>query len=1079
MGERKKQAVPAAVRIANQVLSELAPGLEAERVTELRRRLPAYALRLEKAGQPVTADVLRTAALNLSDEFAKAAGDGAGGGKMTLADYPALRAELMIERDNPWIKVFAEGGPDEYMELRRARIAKPHLSETWDFMMRALAARPDPLPLLDLLLAEAYTQSISGDYLHRGWQILVQHIDGALENPNLAEYARKSWEFQLSLLRYGRLDILQRLLTPEQIAEDMSRMDYFIAHLTMEGNRDITQSLLAICPAAAARSGVLLMLADAGYTDMLLHGLKARKAANADPVEAQEKYVRERILMSALSNGQVETALAIEPDKAVLRKRLWHEGNIYYMAQKRKSQAMERLYEAGLWIDGPPVELQKLLQSAFHAKDKDMVAFLQRVERETKAAAPLPAVNETIDEAATWQIDELRRAVMGGVSPAVIAYLGAQALGVSAPAHHYYHDQPPNEPAPRNEAEAVIERYRVVRGTTGGTLAVFAAQLKQKCYEGNRAAALNVVRQMKIFASAVEDIIASAPAGTGRDVLQTLYEGTDGLRGPDRLNDILTTPVLEIADLQELFASFRPMQPRRKDLEPVVRNLLQRRQWLLLAQLNQAGILDYAPDVRDALLADPHHAPFMRGALAWARIFPGAENVPSAMLLQSPRFVRTDVLRGLMELPEIAKDGPSGMQAAYALCAVLRSEDRIMRYVERWGKPTRRSGGPLLELAEKIALPEKGQAIDLGAWGDALLQYGPEMGALIKYADRIPAPTGTLNQMRAEIAKYHYRRGQENPALSAFCFKKNIGEAAHDEALTLLAQKKALPQARAQRIPDMHIDGAEFGMPGARFYRMRDDDFRGLFLGMLVDCCQHIDKAQGNANAAWCARHGFQSELGGFYIIETAEGEILGETWAWRGTGGQMVFDSLETLGKSSTENCRVSKEQWSALMDRVKERLMADPGDITALLVGTDGMRCPLLNYEVRNAPPVPYQKAAAPAKPLDHKGYSDSKEQYLFWAAPDYRDEPVPAPEGQEIKEWGPPEAAAPAPAPALAFAGPAQGQPAAGHRPVRPGLGFRHGPQELMGFPDPHQIWADDGGPDHMPFPRRIRRGPGLLP
>ncbi len=1069
MGERKPQAVPAAVRMANEILTELAPGLAAERVAELRRKLPAYALRLEKSGQEVTADALRRAVVDLRDEFARAAGDGAGGGKMTLADYPALRAELMIERNNPWIKVFAEGGPDEYMALRRQGADKPYNRETWDFMMRALAARPDPLPLLDLLLTDNFNLNIlSEDLPHHPWRILMGHIDRVPQYPFVQTYIRENSHFHVSIARQGRIDVIQALFVPENLAVNMSLMERLLGGAIEGRQREAIDYLLGVCPAAGARVDVLSKLASAGYTEDLLRGLQKRRETN--PQEDDGGGLQRAILSCALQGGQVDTALALEPDKYVLRSLLMRNDILARMANAGDAAGLERLYGAGLWVEGPPVELQKLLQIAFYGKHKDAVAFLQRVERETCGSSASLAPDEGMEETAAWQIDELRRAVTGGASPAVIAYLGALAVGLYRPAHYYYHDQPVHEPAPRNEAEAVINRYREERAAaSGSTLGVFAAQLRQRCQNGDKAGIMNVVRQIKMFTDAVEEIIAQAPPGTGRDVMQTLYERTDVLRGPEQLRDILTTPALEIEDLRELMACLPSMQPRSADLQAVIRHFVERGNWLLLAQLNKAGILDYVPEARDALLANTRHAAYMRGALAWARILPGAVTVPVVLMLQPLHGVRPDVLRSVMDLPEISKQGAAGIQAAFVLCAVLRSEDRIMRYVERWGSMAQRGYDPLMMLAQKIALPEKAPAIDLAAWGDALLQYGPEMGALIRYADRIPAPTGTLNEMRAEIARFHYARGQENPALSAFCFKRNISEEAHDQALMLLAQKRALPQARVQRIPDMHIDGAEFGMPGARFYRMKDDDFRGLFLGLLVDCCQHIA-----GGAAWCARHGFQSENGGFYVIETAEGEILGETWAWRGTGGQMVFDSLETLGKSSTENCRVSKEQWSALMDRVKERLEAEPGDITALLVGTDGMRCPLLNYEVRNAPPVPYAKAAAPAKPLDHKGYADSKEQYLFWAAPDYRDEPVPAPEGQEIRAWDPP-GAVPQAAPQAAMAV-APHPPGAWQHPVR---GFRHGPQEMMGFPDPRQIWADDGGPDHMPFPRRIRRGPGLLP
>jgi hypothetical protein len=144
--------------------------------------------------------------------------------------------------------------------------------------------------------------------------------------------------------------------------------------------------------------------------------------------------------------------------------------------------------------------------------------------------------------------------------------------------------------------------------------------------------------------------------------------------------------------------------------------------------------------------------------------------------------------------------------------------------------------------------------------------------------------------------------------------------------------------------------------------------------------------------------------------------------------------------------------------------------------MVGTDGQRCPLLNYNVANAEPAPYAKAVHAAKALDHKSYADSREQYLFWAAEGYQDVPqadTPAP----VPEWAAPEAA---PAPQQPQVNPfAEVPPPRALMAARPARGIV---AEVLGERperrDPHMVWMDDGGAD--PFrPVWARRFPGLLP
>lgn len=1069
MGQNKPQGIPEAVRVAQDVLQDLLPELDDAHAQALRKKLPAYALMLaQKDGQTPTAETLREAAFSLTGAFGRVAG----GGALSLADYNRIRDELLVEKDNPWIAVMAAGDSEGYLRLRR-ETPFPRNAPSWKLMLDGLSQAADPLPLLGMLLRDnvniEQVETLCGT---SPFAIVLAHFDRALEIPEMREIMRARtnyMRFPAYLAAQGRHDVLDRLYGPEdwQGMDDTASGRMVITALRA-GHRATAEYVLVRCPDAIRSVGVVEAFAVAGWTEPLLSYL------DSVPEDFVRRDKAKFYMAAALETGQWDTALALERYGVTVSQTARSRELMYRVAAQGRVDTIQKLNDKGFFDDVSSLMLAELCDIARRYNKTENRALLESLlkTREGYGKSRL----ELNEHAAVkdWQLQSLRRALEEGAPVPVVTYLAVDILGARNIREDYDRAgiAPPGQAA--DPAAQELDRYIRSRGTNHGLVGMMRQGTDALMKHGNLGAIVEsfaalqaVYREVKSTIGERSDLAAS--------VVRETYNRSYELQVSDFLVRVAEAKGWSGCDLAEIFKSIDSLSPRVA--QHIANSAVQCQRWLLLRELIAGGHLDVIPEKRDELRAHPVYAARMQGAHAWDRILPGRDVGPN-MLTQPVKNIRPALLRDVAALIESETMDPGGsLSAAYRLCAVFRSEDRIMRYLERWGAKIKQDKLTLMSLAQTITFPEKEPAIDPGAWGDFLLRYGPEAGKLVRYADRLAAPTGSMNEMREQAAQYHYRRGRENPALSAFCFRRNVSEEAHDQALALLARKAALEVPRVQRIPDMQIDGEEFGMKGARFYRLKDNDFRALFLGLLVDCCQHLDKWNGNAAAAWCARHGFQSEHGGFYVIETNEGEIIGETWAWRATGGQMVFDSLETLGKNMTDNCRVTKAQWSALMERVKDRLAADPGDITALMVGTDGQRCPLLNYNVPNAAPAPYAKAAYPAKPLDHKGYSDSREQYLFWAAEGYQDEPqaeAPLP----VPEWAAPEAAPMQPqrnlfaevAPPRAIVGQILGE---GGVPVGQVFGGR-APERR----DPHMVWQDDGGAD--PFrPAWARRFPGLLP
>lgn len=297
---------------------------------------------------------------------------------------------------------------------------------------------------------------------------------------------------------------------------------------------------------------------------------------------------------------------------------------------------------------------------------------------------------------------------------------------------------------------------------------------------------------------------------------------------------------------------------------------------------------------------------------------------------------------------------------AYNAMALFQNEERVLQYLKTWGA---KGLQPLHDIIYMIDLPHDLTGVDLKAWGDATLKHGPKMARLVKFCDRIPAPllsddgrTWSYTKTRAEAARHAFARAAEHPALAALCFEQSVHERDFEAALEL-AKK---PRGRTN-MPEITIAGAVFDMQGAVFRKLANDDIRGLFLGEMTDCCQSIGGAGDG-----CARHGFTSENGGFYVVETAKGEIIGQSWAWRGKKGELCLDSLETLGE------RVSAAQWTEILQAAAAELtQRKDHDVSALHVGLGGKTPGSLAQAFKNAA----------ATPVDYKGYRDSSAQIRVW--------------------------------------------------------------------------------------------------
>jgi hypothetical protein len=396
-------------------------------------------------------------------------------------------------------------------------------------------------------------------------------------------------------------------------------------------------------------------------------------------------------------------------------------------------------------------------------------------------------------------------------------------------------------------------------------------------------------------------------------------------------------------DLRDYFIS---QGLSEKDMTPEqVTGVFRARKW---SEIRMAHLIEFA----DLDLDEPDASP--------------KATMPSKQLwLDNPHYFKPDIFWPIYELIEKENLWPEQTELlSFKATALFGSEAKLLGYLEKWGEKGR---APLHNLMWDIEIPKQGRP-DFKAWSDALMQHGPRMAGLVKYADHCPVPlrsecgrSVSYEKTADKIAMSVYESAKDHPDLAKFCFKKNWLSEHFQDAVDQLDKYEALYADNKgvksnNRIPDIKINGKRFGKEGYRFYKLPDGDVRGLVLGEHTHDCQHLA-----SNGASCAKHGFLSEEGGFYVVAKEDSdEIVAQSWAWRGKNGEIVFDSLESLGN------RMDNEEWLRLTKCLSYQFKKY-SDVSAFYVGTGG-GTPNIGLTTL--------KKDDNAQPIDHENYSDAKE-------------------------------------------------------------------------------------------------------
>jgi len=347
-------------------------------------------------------------------------------------------------------------------------------------------------------------------------------------------------------------------------------------------------------------------------------------------------------------------------------------------------------------------------------------------------------------------------------------------------------------------------------------------------------------------------------------------------------------------------------------------------------------------------------------------------HIPQGFENLNPRQVKGNVFHAVqLMLAGEGEVGKGANQTAFYTAHLFRSLDRILHYLERWGQPNEQ---PLFNLVKEINPPSRQVYLDLKDWGDAVLQQGPEMAKLYKFAHKISKPCHAsdyrsyhLKETRSAVLSVAYTQAYQNPELAGFCNRFILPETTYEDAVKVVTsyQKRFVGFFPQKDVPDIKIEGADFGLDGYNFRKLKDGDVKALFIGNITDCCQHIGHEKGKESV----EHAYTSNEGGIYVVEDKKGNVVAHSWAWRGQQGELVLDSLEAQGN------RVSAENWQKLCVKFATALDQNQTrhNVQKLHVGTGG-RTPVMDFN----------RASDVASPKDYGGYRSSAQQYQIWQRP-----------------------------------------------------------------------------------------------
>lgn len=324
-------------------------------------------------------------------------------------------------------------------------------------------------------------------------------------------------------------------------------------------------------------------------------------------------------------------------------------------------------------------------------------------------------------------------------------------------------------------------------------------------------------------------------------------------------------------------------------------------------------------------------------------------------------------------------------EQAAKLATLFPSLRRADSFIRQHAAPGRQ---PVHDLC-LFTLPHPHSTWDKEAWGNLAIRYGWPVLRYLGHAPGIENYVNNYNErrrqtniklgkagknlddgiidlrtikpamIRAIVNRVGYKNAAENKAAADFCLKLGVTEYAFDKAVTLIGEFKKSAR-KPDDTPDIHIDGASIGLDGYAMKKIPKGDIVGLFVGKMVNCCNHIDE---NGHASDMAIAQFNGRKNALYVVTDKKNRPVAKLSGWITEKGNLVFNAWERL--SDEEDFLMSRFVLAAGI----QALEASP-KIKRVLLGAGPIK----------ERTVPFKMADKPEKPDKTAEVTrDSEEQFV----------------------------------------------------------------------------------------------------
>lgn len=292
-------------------------------------------------------------------------------------------------------------------------------------------------------------------------------------------------------------------------------------------------------------------------------------------------------------------------------------------------------------------------------------------------------------------------------------------------------------------------------------------------------------------------------------------------------------------------------------------------------------------------------------------------------------------------------------------------------------------------LLVNLQLPLADHVNDLSGWVKLIKQEGQKVFPHFAIAQQIEQKIAELDsESQTRRAPTHfqeaegvkklcsYARAAEDLAFGDICNNYKVSEARFNLCLDYLSS--GWPKKDRDSIPADIIIQGEGDAAGFYWVKLPTTDKRALILGDITKCCQSMG---GESEA--CVRDGASLSDNGFYVmlqqrsgrnpapivdgkINDAHFDIVGQSYAWKSTTGNLCLDSIE---------CRahVNQPVIKRLITDFATQLLSAHADIKFVNVGCGG-----------NTPKTMFNVASISEKMKQGTLYGDAATQYCIAKTP-----------------------------------------------------------------------------------------------